>query len=187
MIGCALAGTCLAQTGPSAIDFANLHEDVRALSERVDDLRLRVEQLEQKNRELEAQIGASGQGYATVVQLNQAVDDLNNTIRSAVATSQDRTLHKVAGQMEKLANQMNAALASLAKAQAVVPVGSAAAPVPAGARTYTVQKGDTLAAIARKTGVRERALIAANKISDPSRIVVGQILVIPTSPSSAAK
>ena len=45
--------------------------------------------------------------------------------------------------------------------------------------TYTVQSGDTLSKIAKDYGVPLQALVEANNIEDPSRISVGQIIVIP--------
>ena len=47
--------------------------------------------------------------------------------------------------------------------------------------SYTVQKGDTLAVIAKKTGAKQQDIINANKISDPARIILGQTLFIPVS------
>lgn len=51
---------------------------------------------------------------------------------------------------------------------------------------YTVQEGDTLARIAAAYGVSLEELIAANGLSDPNLIHVGQVLVIPggTAPIS---
>jgi len=46
-------------------------------------------------------------------------------------------------------------------------------------RTYTVQRGDTLYAIAIKFGTTVPALVAANNIANPNLIQVGQVLVIP--------
>lgn len=46
-------------------------------------------------------------------------------------------------------------------------------------RTYTVQEGDTLAAIAVRFGTSVEALQAANGIDDTDVILVGQVLVIP--------
>lgn len=45
--------------------------------------------------------------------------------------------------------------------------------------TYVVQWGDTLWEISRTFGVEIEALIAANDISDPSKIRAGQVLEIP--------
>ncbi len=54
----------------------------------------------------------------------------------------------------------------------------APAPSPSG-QTYTVQRGDTLSAIALRYGVSMWALAQANGISNPSFIYVGQVLRIP--------
>jgi len=131
------------------------------------------------------------------VQLNTAVADLNTAIHTAVAASKREILEKVGTQMEKLARQTNAALDSLAKVQQPNPPATAArsprpaaAPLvasdadtdsrhPATAATYTVQKGDTIEQIARKTGAKFQDIITANKLTDPSRIMVGQTLLIP--------
>jgi LysM repeat protein len=54
--------------------------------------------------------------------------------------------------------------------------------------TYTVQRGDTLSAIAKRFGTTVDAIVRANGITNPSRIVTGQKLIIPgatTSSSSA--
>ena len=42
-----------------------------------------------------------------------------------------------------------------------------------------MQKGDSLAGIAKKTGAKQQDIVNTNKITDPSRIVVGQTLFIP--------
>jgi LysM repeat protein len=46
-------------------------------------------------------------------------------------------------------------------------------------RTYVVQRGDSLVAIARRFGVTLAELVAANGIADPDRIFVNQLLRIP--------
>jgi LysM repeat protein len=61
---------------------------------------------------------------------------------------------------------------------AVTPAPTVAPPPPT-QQTYTVQQGDTLAAIAQQFGTTVDALQAANGIEDPNEIVIGQVLVIP--------
>jgi LysM repeat protein len=189
VIGCVATGTLLAQAGPSQLDFANMREDVRGLTQRVGELALRVEQLERENSELRQRAGSSDRNYATVVQLNQAIDELSRTVKTEIAASKSDTLQHVATQIEKLAKQTNAALDSLAKVQATRPTvqTSFTEDYSKEGVSYTVQKGDTLALIAKKTGARQQDIINANKLSDPSRIVVGQSLFIPNAPSNAAK
>ncbi len=61
-------------------------------------------------------------------------------------------------------------------------------PLPA-ARTYTVQPGDTLGAIARTmygSATKYPLIAEANRITDPRRIWVGQVLTIPPLPEVTA-
>jgi LysM repeat protein len=179
--GAGLAALCAANPAGAQIELANLREDVRGLSQRVGELQLRVEQLERENAELRTQSSAAGRNYVTLTQLNDAVEDVNRTIRSATASSKAETLQQVGVQMEKLAKQTNAAIDSLAKGMATrSPVQTSFSDDYAKEGTsYTVQKGDTVASIAKKTGARMQDIINANKISDPSRILPGQTLFIP--------
>jgi LysM repeat protein len=144
-------------------------------------LSLRLEQLERENTELRRRAGAADQSYATVAQLNEVVSDVTRNIRTAVAASKAETLQQVSVQLEKLGKQTNAALDSVAKAQATRPAVQTnfAENFPKEGVSYTVQKGDSLASIAKKTGAKQQDIVNANKISDPSRIVVGQTLFIP--------
>jgi len=55
-----------------------------------------------------------------------------------------------------------------------------AAPIPSATPvTYVVRSGDTLSAIASRFGTTVAAIVAANGITDPSRLSVGQVLTIP--------
>ncbi len=59
---------------------------------------------------------------------------------------------------------------------------SGATVIAPGAKTYTVQKGDTLTSIARKVygnPARFKDIAAANGISDPNKIKAGQVLTLP--------
>jgi len=77
----------------------------------------------------------------------------------------------------------------------VIPGGSGGTPVPTSAPTsappsgtpvppatggkYTVVRGDTLNAIARRFGVTVQAIMSANGLTNPNLIFVGQVLTIP--------
>ncbi|MFT3781370.1 MAG: LysM peptidoglycan-binding domain-containing protein [Nibricoccus sp.] len=183
------AGHLNAQVAQSlSTEVANLSEDLRGLKQRINELQLRVEQLERQNEELRGKASGSAQSYATVAQLNEAVLELNRTIKTTAATTKNETLQQVSVQMEKLANQTNAALESLANARPQRPAQTTthtqtqaafSDDYPKEGITYVVQKGETLAVVARKTGAKQQDIINANKISDPSKIQAGQSLFIP--------
>lgn len=70
-------------------------------------------------------------------------------------------------------------------APAPVPTTAAPAPAPttaapASSLTYTIQPGDTLAAIADRFNVSVDDIVAANSIDNPDVISIGQQLTIPT-------
>lgn len=59
-------------------------------------------------------------------------------------------------------------------------------PTPGTRTTYTVQPGDSPASIASRFGVDVQELMRVNNITDPTRLAVGQVLIMPaarTSPS----
>lgn len=181
LLGCALAVSANAQSSSMQVELANMREDVRGLVQRVGSLSLRVEQLERENAELRGQAGAAEKSFVTLTQLNDAITNLTQIIRSSAASTKAETLQQVGTQMEMLAKQTNAAIDSLAKGIATrTPVQTTFSDDYAKEGiSYTVQKGDTLALIAKNTGAKLQDIINANKISDPSRINVGQTLFIP--------
>ncbi|WIM08681.1 LysM peptidoglycan-binding domain-containing protein [Trueperella bernardiae] len=70
-------------------------------------------------------------------------------------------------------------------AKPATPAAPATKPVAPAATTYVVRAGDTLSGIAAKHGTTVAALVAANGISNPNRIGVGQTLVISGAAQSA--
>src|SRR5688572_9568793 len=166
--GCAFAVAAHAQTPSLQVEVANLREDVRGLVQRVGALSLRVEQLERENNELRGQAGAAERTFVTLTQLNDAIANLNQAIRSSAASTKSETLQQVSGQLEKLAKQTNASIDSLAKGMATrAPVQTAfSEDYPKEGVSYTIQRGDTLATIAKKTGAKVQDIINANKIPD---------------------
>jgi LysM repeat protein len=168
-----------AQANSPAFEVASLREDVRLLSQRVNELSLRVEQIERENNDLQAK---SSQTYVTLAQLNAAIADVQKTMQAAMRDQRRETLQLVSAQMEKLANETQAAINALAKGAATRPAVSTPAFVddyPKEGVSYTVQRGDTLSSIAHKTNARMQDIINANKIADPTRLQVGQTLFIP--------
>jgi LysM repeat protein len=176
-----VAATAFAQTPASQVELANLREDMRGLTQRVGELTLRVEQLERDNAALQRKADAGAQAYVTAVQLNDALASFNLTLRNTVASAKAETLQQVAAQMEKLASQTNAAIDSLAKGMAARPAVATSFndDYPKEGIRYTVQKGETLAQIAKKNGAKMQDIVNANKIADPTKLQAGQTLFIP--------
>lgn len=168
-----------AQPNSPAFELASLREDVRLLSQRMNELSLRVEQLERDNGELRSK---SGQTYVTLAQLNEAITDAQKTMQAALREQKRETLQQVSVQLEKLANETQAAINALAKGAVTRPAVSTPTfteDYPKEGVSYTVQRGDTLSSIAHKTNAKTQDIINANKITDPTRLQVGQTLFIP--------
>jgi LysM repeat protein len=59
------------------------------------------------------------------------------------------------------------------------------APPAGGETTYTVQDGDSPSSIAEQFGITVEELMAANNITDPTSLAVGQVLTVPGVPSDS--
>ncbi len=177
-----IAAAAWAQAQNPQVELANLREDVRVLSQRVAQMSLRLEELERENSELRQRASAAdNKSHVTPAQLNEVVAELRKVIeRSGESASRDAT-QKAATMIEKLTVQMNGALKSLAEGQAAQrpPTVSFNENYPKEGIAYVVKQGDTLAVIARKHNAKVNDIINANKITDPSKIMVGQTLFIP--------
>lgn len=174
-----LAAAAAAQPADAMLrELAALREDVRGLSQRVGQLELANQDLARENSALQAR---TSQSYVTLEQLNKAVADLNKAMQSALASQKREVLDTVGDQLAKLGRQTNAALDALAKGQATRPTVQSEFKEDYSKQgvSYTVQTGDTISSIAQKLGARSQDIINANKISDPTKIRVGQTLFIP--------
>ena len=167
-----------AQQGGAAYELASLRADLQLLQQRVGELSLTVEQLNRDNSALQTK---ASQSYVTLEQLNRAIADINRSMKASLAEQKSDTLSQVSAQMVKLGRQTQAAIDALAKNQATRPTiqTTFAEDFPKEGINYTVQTGDTLSGIAKKTGGKLSDIRNANKISDDTRIRVGQTLFIP--------
>lgn len=106
------------------------------------------------------------------------------TLRSALQ-ERDRQIRQL--------EEENARLRSLQGDIVKAPVGKTlpvTTPAPAGvspasSRVYTIQAGDTLSKIARKTGTSSASLTSLNGIKDPTKLQIGQKLKLPEAPAAA--
>lgn len=175
-----LVSVSAAQTPGSNLGFevANMREDLRGLVQRVGELTLRVEQLERENSSLRRATAGLDQTYATVSQLNAAIADVNQALRSGDNATRDQAANAI----KELARQTNAAVDSLAKGmaqRAAITTPSFTDDFPKEGGQYTVQRGDTISSIAARTNTSVKDILNANRITDPTKIQVGQTLFIP--------
>lgn len=115
---------------------------------------------------------------------NVSVDDLVATNPSYFGGSANTTLQ--IGwelQLPGCASATATAQATAAPTLEVTVQGATGTPVPSGGAqtTHVVQPGDTIYSIARQYGVSPDAIIAANNLTNPNRIDVGQTLIIPAA------
>lgn len=174
----AFSAVARAQQGSVAYELQSLRADLQLLQQRVGELSLTVEQLNRENTALQTK---ASQSYVTLEQMNRAIADANRLLRAELAEQKSETLSQVSAQMAKLGRQTQAAIDAVAKNQATRPAiqTNFSEDFPKEGINYTVQTGDTLAVIAKKNNAKQQDIINANKISDPSRIRVGQTLFIP--------
>ena len=99
-----------AQANSPTFELASLREDVRMLSQRVNELSLRVEQLERDNNELRSKAGGT---YVTIAQLDEAIADIQKTLQAAMQDQRRETLQQVSGQLGKLADETQAAISAV--------------------------------------------------------------------------
>jgi len=181
---------------PRQVELANLRADVQSLDRRLREMTINLEELMRQNQELQAQLERqqrtqSGQ-LGDVVrqgQLTSAINDLHQRTQAADTELRRQIIRDVTQQIEQLGRQTQAAIDALAARVNAAPqvrtTPTAARPhtfsddFPREGITYTVQRGDTLSAIASRNNSTVRDIQNANQISDPGSIQPGQTLFIP--------
>ncbi len=155
---------------PSTQVFAQQAQALRDLEYSVQRLAARFDAIEQQQSALSARISAleKNKDAATRDELAALRADLN-----AVKGSQEQMRGEIVDDLSKK-------IASLSKQreEAARKARETAAAQKSGYK-HTVEAGQTISAIADAYGVSTRSIIKANKISDPTKIRVGQVLLIP--------
>jgi LysM repeat protein len=181
---CLLPGLLFSQANPDTVRLANLEQDVRALQQTMNTLRLEFEEMARENARLRAQVQQevtnSRRDLVTLQQLNQRLSALSRDVEGSLATSQKATIDEVAKRMETLAKQTQEAIKALSDAIGQRPQ---LAPTfntnfPKTGVSYTVQPGDSLGKIAREHNSTIDWIRNANAIAG-DRIFPNQQLFIP--------
>jgi murein DD-endopeptidase MepM/ murein hydrolase activator NlpD len=124
---------------------------------------------------------ATGSGVGSSVSTQNLPALSSSTSMGSQAMPAQQTLAPVAAQPR------TAALGAPPSNLGTLPVNSAvprpaptgAASAPTGTYTHTIQSGESLYTIARRYDVTTQAIVSANALSSPDRIVVGQKIIIP--------
>lgn len=178
LVGMATALSAQPNVDLLAREIAGLRNDVLLQQQRIGELVGAVEDLRRENAQLQSR---ANQNYVTVAQLNEAIAEMNRTLQTGLATNKREVLTQVANQMERLGKQTQGALDALAKGQATRPAVTTdfKDDFPKQGVNHTVQAGETLSGIAQKLNARVSDIVNANKITDPTKIRVGDTLFIP--------
>jgi LysM repeat protein len=170
---------------PEARRIADLEQDVLQLKTQMGQMNLAMEALQRENAALRTRLDA-GNNRATLVTTTQLDTQLAN-LRAELIRAQDaqktEIVDEVSRQIERLAQQTQAALqaqaAQAAQAPAAAPAVQFSDNYPKTGISYTVQRGDTLSEIARRNNSTVEDIRNANQIVDPRRLTPGQVLFIP--------
>lgn len=176
---CACVNPVMAQ-GSDARRISDLEQDVQSLKEQVGQMRIAMEELQRQNAALRAQLGQTGASAANAVsqaQLDGQMANLRAELMRSQTAQKNEIIDEVGRQMDRLAKQTQRAMQ--AQAAPAASDASFSDDFPKTGISYTVQKGDTLSAIARRFGATMEDIRNANRISDPSKVIVGQTLFIP--------
>lgn len=190
VLGVALVATSGCGTGGIAVkkDIWDAQEDFSTrqagLSEKVLQLEGRIASLEETVGVLDHRLGTLSQQVAAIdAQLARGMEALRSgqqqlgielegkirTTDAARKSDRDDVLRRLEIVLDEVTKENKRLTAELDAVKAATADGG----------THTVTRGETLAGIAAKYGVTVSALMAANSISDPNLIRVGQKLVVP--------
>ncbi len=165
------------------VAVADLQQDMAILKREVGKLRLEVEQLSRENSELKERLSEARRGEASSDALRAQVSSVRSEVSAQNEVLKREIIERVKKDIEALAEQTNAAIGKLAKAigerpQAPMPK-TFGTDFPQTGFTYVVKSGDTVGKIARANNSKIKWILDANKISDPSKLQVGDSIFIP--------
>lgn len=179
VIAVALGIMAMVKVGDTAKDMndkiekaASVALETKKISDRIDSLALQIEEIKSNDKVRAEKLIAS---------LNDALSKLNSVItenRTAIAENRNAigTLAKRAVQKAQPVRQQKVE----EKPAEQAPEQPAEKPAQDGAtKKHTIQSGDTFGKLAKKYGVSVGAIISANPDANPSKLKVGQEIIIP--------
>ena len=175
-----------AAASPARKQLADLTQDLNYLKKQVAQFKLDIEQFKRENAELKQHTQkVLAQDYVTMAQVNRSIEAVREELLSSNSKQKQEIVNEVSRQIEKLAKQTEGAMSSLTDAlesqQKQPPPAKHVFSnnYPKAGVAYTVQPGDTLSGIAQMHKSKVRYIQDANKISDPTKLMVGKNIFIP--------
>ncbi len=155
------------QLSASSQAFAQQAQTLRELEMTVQRLSARFDAIEQQQLALATRVGKleRGEGVASTADVAALRADLN-AIRSKQEAMRGEIVEDLSTRITKIAKQQQQARAAEKATQK-------------SGYSHVVEAGQTISAIAEAYKVTASSIIKANKISDPTKIRVGQKLFIP--------
>jgi len=148
--------------------------ETKKISDRIDSLAMQLEDI--KANEKTRSNSLVEQLNAELTRLREAIADTRKVAdenRTAIETVAKRSVR--AHQKQEQPKEAAASSASPAEK----PASDAPAQAQDGAKKHVIQSGDTFAKLAKKYGVSVSAIVSANPDANPSKLKVGQEIVIP--------
>ncbi|GLQ57602.1 lipoprotein [Devosia nitrariae] len=123
---------------------------------------------------------ATGSGVATSVSTQDLPALSSSTTGNSQAMPAQQPLAPVAAQPQTAGlGAPPSNLGTLPVNSSVPQVATSPTSAPAGTFTHTIQSGESLYTVARRYDVTTQAIVQANALSSPDKIVVGQKIIIP--------
>ncbi len=165
------AALLLAAPGPAQRVAAQQQQALREVEFAVQRLAARFDAIEQRQDALSARLAAleRGDGRSSLATKDEVA--ALRTDLAALKAAQSRMRGEI---VDDLSGRISAITERQARAQA-----AAAREARGSGYSHVVESGQTLSAIAEAYGVSVRAIMKANKITDPTKLQVGQKLFIP--------
>ena len=174
VIAIALAIMAMVKVGDTAKDMnekiekaASIALETKKISDRIDSLALQLEEVKSNDKTIVSNLNAELSKFRAVILENRKGIEEN---RNAIEIVAKRAVQKAQPKPEVKSTEQTAQTTTQEKQ----------APTQDGAtKKHVIQSGDTFGKLAKKYGVSVSAIISANPDANPSRLKVGQEIVIP--------
>lgn len=169
---CSVAAFAQRAPLPSAQAFAQQAQTLREVQYLLQKLSAQIEVLDQRQNALTSRVAAleQGKGVASKDEVAALRADLS-ALKSAQEGLRGEIVEDLSVRIAKITQKQEAAAAAARRAREEAARKSG--------YNHVVEAGQTISAIAQAYGVSSQTIMKANRITDPSKLQVGQKLFIP--------